>query len=193
MLRTFAIPISAVLLVIAGAGGVSCRRATPPTGGRANGGGDSDVARGPSRAELIFPAEARCDDEAVNRFIEDALSRATGKDYEAFRSVWMTMDEPYAREQFERGWRSLRKIQVGLVQKIRDPDDQSIGYAVYVMAELDPNELPPDQSSQRRVVLEVRKESGQWRLAHPRDAVRAAILVRYRELHPEEAENAPSP
>lgn len=183
----------AALLIIVGSASLSCRRAAAPMPGGTTGGGANDKSRGLPRAELIFPADVRCDDDAVNRFVEDALSKAAGHDYEAFRGTWMTMDEPYAREQFERGWKSLRAIRVGLVQKIRDPSDQSIGYAVYAVAELDPSELPPDQPSRRRVVLEVRKELDQWRLAHPRDAVRAAILARYKELHPQEAGDAPSP
>jgi len=116
---------------------------------------------------------------------------STGRDYESFRALWLTVDEPFARQQFERGWKSLRSLQIDILQKIRDPLDQSIFYGVYAVVEIDPNEVPEGEPSRRRVVLELRKEAENWRLANASDKVRAAVLELYRRAHPDDPQTKP--
>jgi len=124
---------------------------------------------------LVFPDEVRTDDPAINEFVSRALDVTASRDYEEFRLLWAASDEPFARDQFERGWRSVRKISVDLLQKIRDPKDDAVFYALYARAELDPDEIPPDQEPERDIVLVIRPENDEWRLAHAPERVRDAV------------------
>lgn len=175
------------LLALAG-----CRKPAAPNsaGGAGKAGAGHATSASETGAALHFPPAVRAADETVNQFIEEALRVSTGRDYDAFRLLWITADEPFAREQFERGWKSLKALRVEVLQKIRDPqvrdpqDPQSILYGLYAIAELDPADLPAGQEASRRVVLEIRKEQDRWRLANARDEVRRAVIELYQQAHP---------
>ncbi|MCG3129785.1 MAG: hypothetical protein FLDDKLPJ_00520 [Phycisphaerae bacterium] len=179
------------MLAVFGLAIASCRREPVKPGG------DEVVPQtggAPSRAELVFPAELRVEDETVNAFLEQAMQVTTGGDYDVFRTLWVAVDEPFARDQFDRGWQSLVRLRVEVLQKIRDPVDQAIIYGLYAVAELDPEALPAGEEPQRRVVLELRREAEGWKFANARDDVRRAVIELHRRANPEEevaAKSAP--
>ena len=140
----------------------------------------SAADRPPSRAVLEFPMDVRAEDGTVNTFLETALETAANSDYAKFRLLWTAASDPVERGQFEKGWGSLRKLRVEVLQKIRDPADQSIFYGMYVTAELDPEQIPDSERTERRMVLELRRENGQWRLANAGADVRDAMLELYK-------------
>ncbi|MCC7293543.1 MAG: hypothetical protein IT449_15905 [Phycisphaerales bacterium] len=181
------------LVVASLLGLVGCRKPAAPTSPDPSGTAvtGNPAAAGEEGAHLTFPPPLRAADESVNQFIEEALRVSTGRDYDAFRLLWVTVDEPFAREQFERGWKSLKALRVEVLQKIRDPVDDSILYGLYAIAELDPSDLPTGQEASRRVVLEIRKEQDRWRLANARDEIRRAVIELYQQAHPASA--SPSP
>ncbi len=138
----------------------------------------SEPAQAPperSPAVLVFPDEVHTDDPQVNELVSRALDVTAGQDYEEFRLLWAADDEPFARDQFERGWQSLKRISVDLIQKMRDPRDNVVFYALYARAELDPQEIPPDEEAKRDIVLVIRRENDQWRLAHAPERVRDVV------------------
>ncbi len=183
-----------ILLLLSILALAGCRKPAAPTpaGGSGKAAAGDPAPAGEAGAQLIFPPELRAADETVNQFIEEALRVSTGRDYDAFRLLWVTVDEPFAREQFERGWKSLKALRVEVLQKIRDPlDPQTFLYGLYAIAELDPSDLPTGQEASRRVVLEIRKEQDQWRLANARDEVRRAVIELYQQAHP--APDSPPP
>lgn len=152
-------------------------------------GGDEPVSPtggSPPRAELVFPAALRVEDETVNAFLERAMQVTTGGDYDVFRTLWVAVDEPFARDQFDRGWQSLIRLRVEVLQKIRDPVDQAVIYGLYAVAELDPEALPAGEEPQRRVVLELRREAEGWKFANAREEVRKAVIELHRRASSEE-------
>lgn len=138
------------------------------------------------RAELVFPTALRVEDETVNAFLEQAMLVTTRGDYDAFRTLWVAVDEPFARDQFDRGWQSLIRLRIEVLQKIRDPVDQGIIYGLYAVAELDPEALPAGEEPQRRVVLELRREAEGWKFANAREDVRKAVIELHRRASSEE-------
>lgn len=132
---------------------------------------------------LIFPPEKRAADESVNDFIERAMNTLLEGDYDAFRLLWVIDQEPFKQEQFLRGWQTLQEVRVEVLQPIRHEHDaqDDVFYGVCAFARLDPTRLPEGVETERRMVLEIVKEHGQWRLAHPSEDVRQAIMALYRD------------
>ena len=127
------------------------------------------------KAVLVFPLEIRADDAEVNTFVLRVLQLTIGRDYQAFRLLWAADETPFPQEQFEIGFKSVTKISVDVLQKMRDPRDDAISYAFHALVELDPERISLDQEPTRDIVLVVRREHGLWRLAHAPKRVREVI------------------
>jgi len=133
-------------------------------------------ADGP-QTEITFAPRTRVADETVNEFVERALRVTTGRDYEEFRLLWSATDEPFARKQFDAGWDSgVRRIVIDVLQKMRDPRSDEVFYGMHAHAVLEPGRFNVSaDEAERDVVLVVRRENGQWRLAHAPDEVRRVV------------------
>lgn len=182
---------AAIILLTAALGmNLSCRREAPRAGGNANAIADAGAEQA-ERRKLIFPPELHADDPAVNAFLEKALTVTAEGDYEEFRLLWAAADEPFARDQYLSGWRSVLEIRVELLQKMRDGPGGEVFYAVYARAELDPREVPAEAELRREVVLLVRREDEAWKLAHAPPPVREEVqrLLVARGIKPAENDN----
>lgn len=112
------------------------------------------------------------DDPTVNGFVRATIEACASADYERFRALWSATEEPLSREQFERGWRTARRIEVHALQPLRHPKDGSILYYIHASVELAPQVREP----KREVVLLIVKRDGRWRLARAPDSVRKRVL-----------------
>jgi len=154
-------------------------------GASASSGGRSPAAT-PQAALVSFPPDVQADDPEVNAFIRKAISVCMSKDkhgkpnYEAFRLLWSALEEPIGQQEFERGFAATQKVTILDVMKRRTPDDEIV-YLVHCLVELDPKQVPQPT---RDIVLLLRKETCEWRVATPpRKEVRAlkAKYARERE------------
>ena len=115
----------------------------------------------PAGQSLIdFPSEVHADDPAVNQFIRRVISTCAEGDYERFRLLWAVRETPFPRQEFERGWKALKKVRVAALQKMKHADGEYL-YSLHVQVKLD--ESVPEPA--RDVVLLIVRENGQWRLA----------------------------
>lgn len=127
------------------------------------------------QATLIFPTKLHAKDVSVNEFVKEAMRIATSDDYDAFRLLWASDEEPFDRGQFEKGWKSVRTLQIGVLQKMRLGPDGEAFYAVFAEAYLDAEKLPQGVEPYRSMVLIIKKEHDQWRLGHSTPIVKKAV------------------
>lgn len=116
-------------------------------------------------AELVFPAELRVADAAVNDFVAEALRTCASGDYHTFRLLWSARTEPLPREEYERGWKAVQRVEVMALRQVRDTETQETLYICRAHVALDPSELSPRTETQRDVVLAIVPEQGAWKLA----------------------------
>ena len=124
------------------------------------------------KVEVVFPQAVEVDDATVNDFVRTTIDACASAEYERFRALWGATEEPFTREQFERGWQTARRIEVHAIQPMRQPKDGSILYYVHASVELSPQVREP----KREVVLLIVKQSGRWRLAQAPDNLRKHVL-----------------
>ncbi|UCG17181.1 MAG: hypothetical protein JSV19_03955 [Phycisphaerales bacterium] len=138
-----------------------------------------------SRAAVVyFPESLQPDDASVTAFIHRAIETCVTGDYDAFRMLWSVREDPFPRDAFERGWRSVRRVRILGVQKFRRKVEDDIVYGVHARIELD--ESVPDP--QRERVLLIVREAGEWRLARATER-----LHRWFGLTADEADPADAP
>ena len=121
---------------------------------------------------MVFPPSLEVGDATVNDFVRTAIEACASADYDRFRALWGATEEPFTREQFERGWQTARRIEVHALQPMRHPKDGGILYCIHASVELAPQVREPN----RDVVLLIVKRGGQWRLARAPDSVRKRVL-----------------
>ena len=121
---------------------------------------------------VVFPPSVEVDDATINDFVRKTIEICASADYERFRALWGATEEPFTREQFERGWQTARRIEVHALQPMRHPKDGSILYYIHASVELAPQMREP----KREVVLLIVKRDGRWRLARAPDSVRKRVL-----------------
>lgn len=112
-------------------------------------------------AVVDFPESLQPDDTSVTAFIRRSIDTCVTGDYNAFRLLWSARQDPFPRDAFERGWRSVQRVRILGVQKFRRKVEDDIVYGVHARIELD--ESVPDRHRER--VLLIVQEAGQWRLA----------------------------
>lgn len=134
---------------------------------------ESQAAPAVERAvQVVFPAAVEVDDATVNDFVRTTIEACASADYDRFRALWGASEEPFTREQFERGWQTARRIEIHDIQPMRHPKDGSILYYVHAGVELAPQIREP----KREVVLLIVKRGGHWRLAKAPETVRKRVL-----------------
>ena len=111
-------------------------------------------------ALLDFPAALQCDNPEVNQFVRQMVDTCAGGDYEKFRLLWSVREQPFSRQDFERGWKSLKHVQVVALQRMKTREGQPL-YSLHARVELDPSMPEPE----REVVMLIVQENAQWRLA----------------------------
>lgn len=148
---------------------------------------------------FVFPDAVRSDDRAVNALIGEAMRCCARGDYEGFRLLWSAKEEPLTRDEYEQGFKAVKKIEIRALQKVLIADEKasnpSEGETVYVSladVDLDPDHRASKGESHREVVLLVRREEGKWRLAHAPKAVRVWLKKRMAEAGDESLPQVPA-
>ncbi|MCB9850901.1 MAG: hypothetical protein H6817_09385 [Phycisphaerales bacterium] len=139
---------------------------------------------------VVFPESLKTDDPTVNAFIERAIKVSMAEDYESFRLLWSALEQPLGEQEFRLGFRAARKITILDVEKRRTRDDEIV-YLVHCLIELDPNRIPEtrrDVKPQRDVVLLLRKEGEQWRIATPPRREARALKAQFAKRHNTDAD-----
>ncbi len=128
---------------------------------------------------LVFPDELRVGEEGVNRFVERAMGECASGDYERFRLLWATREEPLARKEYEQGWQAVREIRIQLLREIvLEAKKGEAGEQAFVVAAdvlLDPQHPAGQKEPSRRVMLLAVREKDEWRLATAPGPVRAWV------------------
>jgi hypothetical protein len=144
-----------------------------------------------ANALIQFPEALRTEDESVNAFIAEAIRVCASEDYDAFRLLWSALEEPIGKQQFQAGFRATRRVTILDLAKRRLPDGELV-YLVYCLVELDPREVPEPT---RDIVLLLRKEQGDWRIATPPQKEARALKARFerRRAEANATSNGPPP
>lgn len=116
-------------------------------------------------AVVDFPKSLQPDDTSVTAFIHRSIDMCVTGDYNAFRLLWTAREDPFPRDAFERGWRSVQRVRILGVQKFRRKVEGDIVYGVHARIELDESVPEP----QRERVLLIVQEADEWRLARATD------------------------
>jgi hypothetical protein len=108
----YALPVAIGLLLLPGLSGCD-REKTPsvPNLNAATSGTPKDI--------LVFPAELKVDDPALNDFVATAMRICASGNYEDFRRLWSAREEPMSREEFNEGWQAVQEIRIAALQKVR--------------------------------------------------------------------------
>ncbi|MFH0982906.1 MAG: hypothetical protein V2A79_15395 [Planctomycetota bacterium] len=149
-----------MVLSVVGTG--ACERRTEP------------AAQQPPAADPLpidFPLEVRTNDPAVNQFVREIAATCVEGDYEKFRLLWSVRETPVPRQEFERGWKALKKVRILALQKMKTREGQYL-YSLHARLELD--ESMPEPT--REVVLLIVSEGDQWRLAQAPAHLRKKVL-----------------
>lgn len=144
------------------------------------------IGAAPKLPDLLdFPDTRRVDDEAVNSFVERALTECASGDYDRFRLLWSAKGDPLSRDEYDQGWQAVTKIAVRALEKVLLADDapaaDSPDKFVYVLladVSLDPNHRAGKRRPNREVVLMLVHEQDAWRLADPPKSLRTWIKGR---------------
>ncbi|MCK4657910.1 MAG: hypothetical protein KAV82_00170 [Phycisphaerae bacterium] len=120
---------------------------------------------------IDFPPEMHADDPVVNQFVGQVIETCVKGDYEKFRLLWTVREDPFPRQEFQRGWNALQKLRVLALQKMKTSKGQYL-YSLHVRAEFDDTVPEP----QKELVLLIVKEDDQWRLANAPAHHRKKIL-----------------
>lgn len=166
---------------------VGCERAPQPD--RQNDG--VDASRGESQPEMLFfPDALHVSEASVNDFVTRAMTVCGSGDYEAFRLLWATNEEPLARGDYEQGWQAVEEIRIQAVEKVqylptgdaKGAVDPVTGYLIAADVRLDPLQPTGKRGAGRDVVLLMVHEGDTWRLAAApqlmRNWIQAELLKR---------------
>jgi len=154
-------PVALVLLPAVWIG--ACERESQPTAGP-----PPTVS---ADSPIVFPPEVRSDDPAVNEFVRRISETCVEGDYEKFRLLWAVREDPFPRQEFERGRKALEKVRIADLQKMKTPKGEYL-YYIHARIELDESLHEPA----RDVVMLIVKEDDRWRLARAPDYLRKKVL-----------------
>lgn len=137
---------------------------------------DSQPAAEPSRAvtpdsPVSFPSEVQSDDPAVNEFVRKITHTCVDGDYEEFRLLWAVREDPFPRQEFERGRNALETIRIADLRKMKTLQGE---YLYYIHARIELDDSVPKPA--RDVVLLIVQEDDRWRLARAPEHLRQKIL-----------------
>lgn len=136
---------------------------------------------------LVFPQELRVEEEAVNDFVERAMTACAGGDYGRFRLLWTAREDPLPRDEYENAWQAVQRIQILALEKVmlspdakRGREHSEIAYAVLADVTLNPTHPAGRRDPHREAVLMLIPEEVGWRLARAPKAMRLWIRERGR-------------
>lgn len=127
-----------------------------------------------SVALVDFPEQVRADDPEVNAFIERAIRICQAQNYDDFRLLWSALEEPLGEQEFRKGFAAMRKVTILDLLKRRTKEGEIV-YLVHCLLQFEPAAVPDPE---RDVVLLLRQESGQWRVATPPEKEARALKAR---------------
>ncbi len=135
---------------------------------------------------LVFPDSLYVEDASVNAFVRRAMDVCGRGEYEAFRLLWSTREDPLTRADFETGWQAVQEIRIRALEHVLLAADNSAdaaaekrpAYAVFAEVQLDPNLPAGQREPHREVVLMVVREREEWRLGHAPKSVRTWLKER---------------
>lgn len=144
------------------------------------------VSEPAARSTIVdFPDGLRVEDDAVNQFVKRAMEVCASGDYEQFRLLWRSQDDPLPNDEYDQGWQAVQRIQIRALRKVflaNEPDPQNpkgaAAYAVLADVSLDATHQAGQNEPLRQVVLLVVKEKGNWRLANATKEVKRWIRDR---------------
>lgn len=148
---------------------VGCRREPPPP----NIDRGEKAENAPLRESLLtFPDELRVDDNGVNEFVIQSMNTCAAGNYDDFRLLWSTREDPLPRHEYEQGWQAVQRIRIRALEKVRVaskveglPDESNVLYAIYADVTLDPQHKAGQRVPHRRVVSLLVRENNAWKLA----------------------------
>ncbi len=132
----------------------------------------------PAGAELVFPPSLRVADETVNEFVTGAMAACAGGDYDLFRSLWVAREDPLPRDEFERGWRAVQRVQIKALERVSLGSDGTEAkpqpaYTILAEVTFDPDLSGIQQEPQRQTILMIVREHDEWRLARAPKAMKS--------------------
>lgn len=133
--------------------------------------GSDEVQPESARAVLNFPQKLMVADATVNEFVAEAMQTCANGDYDAFRLLWSAREELITKREYERGWRSVLRMEIRALEEVklapdpaRDETEPRTVYAVFAHVTFDPAQTADQQDAERQVVLVVLREHDAWRL-----------------------------
>lgn len=137
-------------------------------------------------AEIVFPDSLHVQDTTVNQFVRRAMLACASDNYDEFRSLWSVKQEPMSRQEFEKGWRAVKQIQVLALEKAMietaagtpgQPADipPTVVYLAFAEVYLDPALAAGRKEPSREVALMLIREHDEWRIAQPTKIMREWI------------------
>ena len=131
---------------------------------------------------LIFPDQIRAEEASVNAFIERAMKDCASGDYDRFRRLWTTRQDPLSRDEYEQGWQAVQRITIRAVERVALTDQTDEGfsptelnYAILAEVVLDPTHPAGRREPNREAVMVIAWEQDAWRLARAPKAMRSWI------------------
>lgn len=192
---TFCIAVGLVMLM----GVQSCRRSESQVGN------ESDRPPEPPtpKSVLVFPEAIKVADDSVNRSLHHAMTVSMSGDYNAFRLLWSAREDPLPRDEFEKGFGAVKEIRIEALEKVmlaggahNAGAQNSAGeavYAAYATIRLDPAKNLGQPEPERRVVLMLVHEHGDWRLARAPKELRVWLKDKVKVAPSEPATAAQQP
>lgn len=133
--------------------------------------GADEVQRESARAVLTFPPDLMVADATVNEFVAEAMRTCAKGDYDSFRLLWSAREELITKNEYERGWKAVQRIDIRAVEEVELAPDSDRGeteprtvYAVLAHVAFDPTQTADRQDIERHVVLVVQRVHDEWRL-----------------------------
>ncbi|MCP4245916.1 MAG: hypothetical protein GY778_02600 [bacterium] len=121
---------------------------------------------------LDFPKALHAKDSTVNAFVRRVIETCASGDYDAFRLLWSSRDDPFPRDQFHRAWQSVQRVRIVSLRPVRAAESGQLFYTVRAQVDLDPAVREP----RRDVAIILTSEDGHWRLTAPPDRVPDALF-----------------
>ncbi|MCH8967146.1 MAG: hypothetical protein IID43_05670 [Planctomycetes bacterium] len=192
---TFCIAIGLVMLVCV----QSCRRSESEMGNET----DRPPEPPTTKSVLVFPEAVKVADDSVNRALDHAMTVSMSGDYDAFRLLWSAREDPLPRDEFEKGFGAVEEIRIEALEKVilaggahntgaQNSDGEAV-YAAYATIRLDPAKNLGQPEPERRVVLMLVHEHGDWRLARAPKELRAWLKEKVKVALSEPAKVAHQP
>lgn len=118
----------------------------------------------PDRPRLEFPPQARCENEAVNKFMEDFYQVCYLGQYDKFRLMMSSRVDPFPPDRFKRAVTAIEFVRIESIDKL--PDVEDVPPPIYLVQSR--VQLRPDvkvDEKEKIIAIVVFKEAGRWVMA----------------------------